>query len=464
MVIALLVALIAFEGAFAAIATRKRETGSRWLQLRFFASLAELALVALAVFATQGAPGMRFTAILAALALRAGANLVCYLVKRNRMVSAEPIRASRAIRSAIRSSLIIAIALAPAFLFADYEGLPTSGEHEVAQASAILIDPSRTDPYESDGSAREIPAHFYYPADAGAQTAAQGETHPLIVFSHGAFGYYQSNYSLYAELASHGYVVVALDYPHHAFVTQDTNGNTIIADRGFLQSAMAAQGGQMESEEEFTLTHEWLALRTADLNFVLDTLEDASEASFDDRIWWFPSTDDAAAVADALAYADTNLIGLAGHSLGGATSVEVGRTRSDVDAVIDVDGTMFGGELAYNGGDVEFDTTPYPVPLLSIDNEDHYRTGVELGSSYVNNVVLDNAVDSTHTYFVGSGHLNFTDLPLFSPALASLLGTGPVDAQACIEQMNAIALQFFDYHLRGIGSVDSIAECYEPGA
>lgn len=463
MTIILLVVFIAIEGVFAAAMIRKHPSGRNWLGSRVLMSLAELAIVAVAVFAVQGAPGIRFSVLLAVLVARVVIEGIFFLAKRNRPKSAEPARASRSIRSAVLGSIVAVLALAPAFLFADYEGLPTTGEHEVAQASAILIDPSRTDPYESDGSAREIPARFYYPADADAQTAAQGETHPLIVFSHGAFGYYQSNYSLYAELASHGYVVVALDYPHHAFVTQDTDGNTIIADRGFLQSAMAAQGGQMESEEEFTLTHEWLALRTADLNFVLDTLEDASEASFDDRIWWFPSTDDAAAVADALAYADTNLIGLAGHSLGGATSVEVGRTRSDVDAVIDVDGTMFGGELAYNGGDVELDTSPYPVPLLSIDNEDHYRTGVELGSSYVNNVVLDNAVDSTHTYFVGSGHLNFTDLPLFSPALASLLGTGPVDAQACIEQMNAIALQFFDYHLRGIGSVDSIAECYEPG-
>ncbi|MBQ5851909.1 MAG: hypothetical protein IIW54_14020, partial [Lachnospiraceae bacterium] len=30
---------------------------------------------------------------------------------------------------------------------------------------------------------------------------------PLVVFSHGAFGYYESNTSTYMELASNGYVV-----------------------------------------------------------------------------------------------------------------------------------------------------------------------------------------------------------------------------------------------------------------
>ncbi|MBO4365801.1 MAG: alpha/beta fold hydrolase, partial [Eggerthellaceae bacterium] len=364
--------------------------------------------------------------------------------------------------------VLLGLALIPAFLFTGYQGLPTTGQHEVAQASAILVDHSRTDPFETDGSAREIPAHFYYPADAAASPTAQDasrETYPLVVFSHGAFGFYRSNYSTYMELASHGYVVVALDYPHHAFITTDTNGQTVRADSTFLQTAVAAENNDLSDEEEFAITHEWLDLRCADLNFVLDTLESAGTSGVLDKgTWWFPSTEDEEAVRHAMRVADTNRIGLAGHSLGGATSVELGRTRDDVDAVIDIDGTMFGSELAFEDGSAVFDTTPYPVPLLSMDNENHYLVGQQLGNDYVNNVVLDNAEDATHTYFVGSGHLNFTDLPLFSPALASLLGTGPVDSEACVQQMNALVLQFFDYYLKGEGEVDSIATQYDPGA
>ena len=73
--------------------------------------------------------------------------------------------------------------------------------------------------------------------------------------------------------------------------------------------------------------------------------------------------------------------------------------------------------------------------------------------------VLDNAKTSAHTYFRGSGHMNFTDLPLFSPALASMLGTGDVDAQACIEQTNALVLAWFDEYLKDQGH-SSIAESY----
>ena len=188
MAIALLVTFIVLEAAFAAVMVRRRGTARSWIKARIFASLAELAIVTVAVLVGQGAPGMRFTAILAVLVLRIGIELAFYLAKRNRPASMEPIRTSRVVRSAIRSSLVAAIALAPAFLFADYDGLPTTVEHEVAQASAILIDLSRTDPYESDGSAREIPAHFYYPADAdrpadaGNASADEGEKHPFVVF------------------------------------------------------------------------------------------------------------------------------------------------------------------------------------------------------------------------------------------------------------------------------------------
>lgn len=39
---------------------------------------------------------------------------------------------------------------------------------------------------------------------------------------------------------------------------------------------------------------------------------------------------------------DEDKIGLMGHSMGGASSVQLGRERDDIDAVIDLEGTMAG--------------------------------------------------------------------------------------------------------------------------
>ena len=80
-------------------------------------------------------------------------------------------------------------------LFTDYDGLPVSGKHAVKEASAILIDRARPDPFEKAGGFREVPVHFYYPEP----DEKDPERFPLVVFSHGAFGFYKSNYSTYAR-------------------------------------------------------------------------------------------------------------------------------------------------------------------------------------------------------------------------------------------------------------------------
>ena len=78
----------------------------------------------------------------------------------------------------------------------------------------------------------------------------------------------------------------------------------------------------------------------------------------------------------------------------------------------------------------------------------------------MNNKVIENAVDGRETYFKGAGHMNFTDLPLFSPVLAKNLGTGTIDEQRAIEQTNEIVGMFFDYYLKNEGEV-VLQEYYE---
>jgi hypothetical protein len=60
---------------------------------------------------------------------------------------------------------------------------------------------------------------------------------------------------------------------------------------------------------------------------------------------------------------------------------------------------------------------------------------------------------------LGAGHLNFTDLPLFSPILAGILGVGSVDEVKCIEQMNDVVVSFFDCYLKAEGTLE-IKEAY----
>lgn len=449
----LLLLFVISEIALLVITFVKQKENKQWLRNRVIARIGEIAIFLLALLMPQIAWDFRFKMCFFLLAIRAVTALVSFAVKREKVTGNKS--KLRAIVNAASGILILALSLAPAMLFTGYEGLETSGGYEVGMISAILVDENRIESFETDGSKREIPVHFYYP-----ETENENEnSFPLIVFSHGAFGYYQSNTSTYRELASHGYVVVSLDHPYHSFFTEDTNGQLITVNPSFLQEVMFINEDSTPENEIFELSSKWLAIRTADIKFVLDRVE-AAKAKGECQEEWFISSEEACQeILDVLAMTDISKIGLMGHSLGGAASVTVGREREDVAAVIDLDGTMLGEQLSYENGSYQYYEEAYPVPILAIDNEEHYLQSEAIEGLYVNNVVLENAVDSRHTYFVGSKHMNFTDLPLFSPALAALLGTGSIDETECVIMMNDIILQYFDYYLKDKGEV-MINECY----
>ena len=108
---------------------------------------------------------------------------------------------------------------------------------------------------------------------------------------------------------------------------------------------------------------------------------------------------------------------------------------------------------------------PFPVPMLVIYSEYLYDLAAEYesnGYEYVNfntEIISDNVIS---TCFKKSGHLNFTDLPLFSPMLGKVLGnmgTGEIDSLYCINTMNELCGDFFDYALKG-GDKPEIAKEY----
>lgn len=125
----------------------------------------------------------------------------------------------------------------------------------------------------------------------------------------------------------------------------------------------------------------------------------------------------------------------------------------DIDAVIVLDGTMLGEEIDYVDNQVILNQEPYPTPLLDIFNEEHFAEASAAGENYGNMKATKHAVDARQVVFVGAGHLNFTDLPLFSPVLAGMLGTGNIDSRYCLETMNEVVLNYFDYYLKDSGGL-----------
>ena len=433
------------EIGLAVLTCRKKTEKKLWRKNRLFVRIAQIVIAVAALLLPFGQK-WRLTPVLTNLALLAAIVGIVMLVRRNKTEGVT--RKSKAISSCVLSIVLIGFSLVPAFLFTGYKGLPVSGGYEVKETSAILIDSARTDPFETDGSFREVPVHFYYPQTE----AASAETFPLVVFSHGAFGYYQSNTSTYMELASNGYVVAALDHPHHAFFTKDTAGGMVLVDMDFMNTALNLNA-ETPVEEQYRLYTEWMGLRTADMNFAVDAVKAAVQTGTTDGSWSF-SEKDGEALRTVLAMTDVSKIGLMGHSMGGAAAVELGRERDDAAAVIDLDGTMLGEYLGVENGDFVINEEPYPVPVLEFNNWSTYQERAEYlaqGGSYPNDVLMAQAAAGFTTTIRGTEHMDFTDLPLLSPFLGNLLGSGERGAEETLTVVNSLVLQFFDCYLKGEG-------------
>lgn len=429
----LLIILLIVETGFLAYELTRKSSKREWTPRRFVIDSVQLVLFLIMVLLPGIDFGFRFRMLLTVLLLRVLAAGIFALAYRKNEKSKKK---SAVVFSTIISIILIATNMFPAFLFADYNGRPLTGEYEVKEDQIIMVDESRTEQFETHGSYREVPVHFYYPDNADLADHSL----PLVIFSHGAFGYYQSNSSTYMELASHGYVVASLDHPYHSFFTHDTDGRLITVDPEFFQTAMYVGGNDNEMSEEdvWEITSKWMEIREADMNFVIDELENNNY----DQEWG--------------RLMDTSRIGLMGHSLGGATAVTVGR-RSDISAVIDIDGTMLGEQTGVEDGMPAVNEERYTTPLLAIDNDEHHNSRIEAretGYVYSNNVILDNADEGYSTYFRGAAHMDLTDLPLFSPVLAGMLNASDssVDHEECIDTLNRIVLEFFDCYLKGEGT------------
>ncbi|MBP5623466.1 MAG: hypothetical protein J6X36_01200 [Lachnospiraceae bacterium] len=445
MTLLLLIIFIITEVVFGAMGLSRTVQKREWTGMRFVVNAIETALYLIMLLLPGIDFSFRFKGLFLMLMIRLAIGLLIAFLNRKNSGTKKKLPI---ILSSVLSVMILASALIPAFVFADYKGRPTTGEFATKEAEAILIDKTRIETFEQDGSFREVPVHFYYPEGIEQTTP---HTLPLVIFSHGAFGYYESNTSTYMELASHGYVVVSLDHPYHAFFTKDSSGKTVTVNPNFISTALTVGNNDdaMSEEDLFEITSKWMELREADMNFVIDTLK-ASEIGDS----WFLGKTSKDEITNILNATDTTKIGLMGHSLGGATAVSVGR-REDISAVIDLDGTMLGEQTGVVNGNPVINEEPYPTPLLSVNKEDHYLDCLkarEMGYNYANNIILDNAVTGYTTYFKGTEHMNFTDLPLFSPFLANLLGNGTVDPADCIDRVNTIVVDFMDCYLKGEGT------------
>ncbi len=435
----------------------KEKEKQKWRKNQMITRMIQMVIVIIAFF-YPAAQKWRLVPILCCLIVLLLVAVSVVLIKRKKSDGEKTIGGT--VVSGICSIVLTGIFLVPAFVFTGYSGLPVTGEYQVQETSAILVDRARTDPFEQDGSFREVPVHIYYPEMAEGVP----DSLPLVVFSHGAFGYYQSNTSTYMELASNGYVVVSMDHPHHSLFTQDTAGKIILVDQGFIGSVMEignSTAPNANAEEKLSLYQDWMELRTADIGFVLDAIKTAKAAGEMSDVW-FLSEESRNSILSVLEKMDMQSVGLMGHSMGGAASAALGREREDVSAVIDLDGTMLAEYVGVADGQFVISDQPYELPILEFVNWETRSQLQEYLSDeedYPNTKVMKYARTGFSVILRDTKHMDFTDLPLLSPFIGKMLGSGERDKKETMMIVNSIVLDFFDCYLKGESGF-SVQEVY----
>jgi dienelactone hydrolase len=249
-------------------------------------------------------------------------------------------------------------------------------------------------------------------------------THPVLVFSH-AFTADRFVYaSLVNDLASRGYVVVAPDHPPDAFAVQYPGGEVVAGEYGAPLTPADI------TVEEIAELNE---LRADDVRFVLSRIIRLGRAG------------------DGFlgGHVDRRRIGALGHSLGGSTSARAGQVDRRFDAVVDLDGSLFGDWTSETG-----DRTPFLLLAAeggvgeSFSEQPICAYMAELGGP---RLALDLA---------DALHFSYSDFQTLAPAIAAAdpswpfaglyqAVVGTIDPETSITAQRRALARFFARHVKG---------------
>jgi dienelactone hydrolase len=208
-------------------------------------------------------------------------------------------------------------------------------------------------------------------------------TWPVLLFSPG-WGASREDYTgLCADLASRGHVVVALSHPYESAVSVLASGQVVGASGN--ASMLGASMGDMTD------------IRASDSSFVLDQLVDLARIE---------------PTSPLAGHVDVEHVGMIGHSLGGATAVQVISTDARFRVGVNIDGTL-PDTLA---------SAHLDRPLLWLQSDgkhqDHY---LQVRDELMGGLQQGGAV----IVLAGSVHESFTDAQSYlSPAGRGMLGDG----------------------------------------
>lgn len=279
----------------------------------------------------------------------------------------------------------------------------------------------------------------------GALAAVEGPL-PLIIYAPGWDGPRHDNTFLLANLASHGFIIAAID------------------DAGFSPNGIGKKRETALDTQSFDLSSEATVARTvAAANARLQVMVARVSATLDglaalNRAGRLP------VLSGSINHAR---IGMLGFSFGGAVAAESALGEHRMIAVANLDGNLFGRAAT------TVISKPYLVFNSDVPDLDFGpNSRIDAQKPYIRLVVADRAQqlkqalrpDAISLLFRDMDHSDFTD-DLFSPSITQYLrrwSRTPAVRIKMREIQEAYLLAFFDMHLRGRHTAPLLAQIPPP--
>jgi predicted dienelactone hydrolase len=328
-----------------------------------------------------------------------------------------------------------------------------SGPYPVGTTTTTIVDDSREDPYRDDGAPRRLALQLWYPASVRAESApspwieqpgelasvaaewldlpsfalghlglvtshatrdvpiASGDGRPLVLYSHVWSGFRNVHSTQLESLASHGYVVAAVDHAPGSLAALHPGGEVVPIEPEALPTGVPEE--QYEAASELLLT-----TFADDLGSVLAHVVD--DERFDGRV-------------------DTRRIAMIGHSTGGGAAILACGREPGCHAAVGFDPWVepLADEVVGQG---------LEQPLLSIRSEEW--TG-RRNDARLRRLHAASHEASAPIAIAGSTHRDFTLLPMLTPLAPRIGLSGPTGGAQIHRIVDDWTVAFLDHHLRG---------------
>ena len=258
---------------------------------------------------------------------------------------------------------------------------------------------------------------------------------PVLIFSHGYNSKANGYYAILNEVASHGYVIIALNQTYESTGSTFPDGSEVYFDYDY---ARKIESGTWEGlapvreafQKDLSYEERHLIVKKGLESYFVRGIVERWAQDISDVVSELENLNSSGFLTGKL---DLDKIGVFGHSRGGGAAGEALLTDNRIKAGVNIDGVQWGRIV----------NTSFDDPFLYI-SADWPEDKEDLNShAYINK--------SKDIFYkakvLNTLHSNFMDIPLMIP-ITTISQAGSIDPYLGLEITNKLVISFFDKHLK----------------